>query len=196
MATVIESAPAVEPVSLAEAKSHLRVDISDDDTYITALIVAARMRAEAEQNRALITQTWDLYCDRFPVSAYRPILIPLPPTQSISYIKYYDTAGTLQTWDDANYQTDTGSVLARILPEPSGSWPTTETDRMNAVNVQFIAGYGDASTDVPQETIAAILLIVGTLYENREDVVVGTIVSRFPNYIYDMLRHNAIPEFA
>ena len=196
MATVIESAPAVEPVSLAEAKSHLRVDISDDDTYITALIVAARMRAEAEQNRALITQTWDLYRDYFPSNAYCPILIPLPPTQSISYIKYYDTGGTLQTWDDANYQTDTGSVLARILPEPSGSWPTTETDRMNAVNVQFIAGYGDASTDVPQETIAAILLIVGTLYENREDVVVGTIVSRFPNYIYDMLRHNAIPEFA
>jgi len=167
----INTAPSVEPVTLYEAKIQLRIDESPDaahrdDDYVTSLIEACRKWCEAFQNRAYITQTWDLYLDEFPGKDY--IEIPLPPLQSVTYLKYKDTDGTLQTWGTSNYVVDINREPGRIALAYGISWPLIY-DEMQAVQIQFIAGYGDAATSVPEAVKTAIKLKITELYENRGD---------------------------
>lgn len=161
------SAPATEPVTLSEAKAHLKVEHTDDDTLITALIKGARGFCETYTRRVFITQTWDLFLDEFPFDSDEPILIPNTNLISVTHIKYYDTANVEQTWNSANYQVDIASRPGRIIPIEGEVYPTVK-DRMNAVNIRYVAGYG-AAADVPQEIKQAMLLLIGDWYENRED---------------------------
>src|SRR5512139_2288241 len=101
------TAPTVEPVTTAETKSHLRVDTTADDTLIGTLITAARQDSEEYLNRALVTQTWDLYMDGFPTTT--KIKVPLPPLQSITSIKYYDEDDVEATMTATDYIVDTVS---------------------------------------------------------------------------------------
>lgn len=178
--------PALEPITLEEAKAHLRVEHTADDDLIGALITAARELAEGYQGRALIDQTIEFYLDEFPAESTttRPVgpetayaqpaatvraEIELPhPASSVTHIKYYDTDGTEQTLNSALYQTDLVSEPARINPAYGESWPATRQSRMNAVKVTYVAGYGDEASDVPAITRSAIKLLVGHLYEHRE----------------------------
>lgn len=159
--------PASEPVTLSEAKAHLKVEHSDDDTLITSLIKAARGYCETYTRRAFITQTWDLFMDEFPPSSDEPIFIHNPKLQSVTHVKYFDINNVEQTWAGANYQVDIATEPGRILPVDGTTWPAVKR-RMNAVNVRYVAGYGAAS-DVPQEIKQAMLLLIGDWYENRED---------------------------
>lgn len=154
--------PAEEPVSLEEAKSHLRLEGVDDDAYVAVLIAAARRRCEAYQSRAYITQTWDLYLDGFPAGDIR---IPIAPLESVVSVKYKDTAGSMQTLDPSCYVVDTASEPGRISPACGQSWPSTYGE-INAVEIRFVAGYG-AAADVPEHIRQAILMTVGDLYEHR-----------------------------
>lgn len=165
MALSLVTAPAIEPVTVAEARAHLRIDGNDHDDVIARLIRAARRRAEAATRRALVTQTWDLTLDDFPCWA---IEMPRPPLVSVTHIKYYDTTGAQQTLSAALYLVDSKSEPARITPAYGQSWPMTR-DQVNAVEVRFVAGYG-ADTAVPDDIKAAILLMVGHLFEHREEV--------------------------
>lgn len=174
MSLTIFSAPAAEPVSLVEAKSHLRVTSTDDDTLISALIVATREQAEAFTRRSLVTQTWDLTLDRFPET----IEVPLPPLQSITSISYVDEEGVTQTMASSDYTVDTKSSPGRIVPAYGTSWPTTR-EIINAVTVRFVAGYG-AALDVPQAIKNGMLLHIGHLYANRESVNIGGVVTQIP----------------
>lgn len=170
--TSLVTAPAVEPVTLTEAKLHCRVDHASDDDLITALIVAARQHAEAVTNRALITQTWDLRLDRFPHAA---IALIKPPVASVTSITYVASDGTSTVWDAANYDTDlpagTWAQCGRIVPAYGEAFPATR-DEPNAVIVRCVHGYGLAA-DVPSPIKAAILLLVGHWYETREAVSVS-----------------------
>lgn len=171
------SAPAVEPVSLAEAKEHLRVDISDDDDLIEGYITAAREYMEGATRRAFITQTWRLSLDAWPQSD--EIQIPKPPLQSICSIVYYDADGISTTWDAANYIVDTDSEPGRVALAYGQFWPGVTLRPINAIQITYTAGYGDAASDVPQWVKQAIKLLIGHWYENRETVIVGAgIVSR------------------
>lgn len=160
----LKTAPAVEPITTAEAKSHMRVDIDSDNTLIGNLITAARRHTEAYIQKSLITQTWYQYFDYgFP----HIIQLEKNPVQSVTAITYTDGAGSSQTLDSANYTLD-GNRKPGIIYEAYGKvWPVTRVIR-NAVRVEFVAGYGDASTDVPQDIIQAMQLLVSHLYENRE----------------------------
>jgi uncharacterized phiE125 gp8 family phage protein len=157
--------PAAEPVSLSEAKEHLRITGTDEDALITTFIEAAREYCEEYQNRAYITQTWDLSLDEFPDSPYS---LPKPPLQSISSIKYYDQDGTEDEFNASNYLVDTASVKGRVSLAYGKSWPSVGLQPMNGVIIQFIAGYGDAGSDVPERIRNAIKVLVGQIYENRE----------------------------
>lgn len=163
MALKLITAPVAEPITLAEAKAHLRVDVIDDDAYITALIVAARQAAEHATGRALMPQTWELALDAFD----DVILLPRPPLASVTSVTYIDADGVTQTL--ASYLLDDHSQPARLLPAYGADWPTTR-EQANAVLIRYSAGYADAAS-VPQPIKSWMLLHIGMLYENREAVV-------------------------
>ncbi len=172
MALVLKTAPSVEPVTAAEAKAHARVDITDDDTLITALIVAARRWCEQFTRRAFITQTWELYLDGFPTE----FRLPYPPLQSITKIDYTDLDGATQTLATTEYTVDAKSEPGRVVEAWQKTWPATR-DVPNAVIAEFKAGYGDAAASVPEQAKLAIKMLVAHLYENRESTAPAMIHS-------------------
>jgi uncharacterized phiE125 gp8 family phage protein len=178
MAMTLVTAAAIEPVTLAEAKDQLRVDITDDDVLIAGLIVVAREFAEAITRRALITQTWDYIMDAFP--AGDRLALPLAPLQSVTSITYVDDEDASDTVSSADYQVDTDSEPGRIVLKSTATWPSVTLRAANGVTVRFVAGYGDDVEDVPQKIRQAMLLMVGHWYENREDTVGVGNVQRIP----------------
>ncbi len=174
--------PEVEPVTLAEAKAHLRLETTADDAFVTSLIPAARELVEIFLRRALITQTWELTLDGFPWNRYlvysvSAIDIPRPPLQSVEWIKYTDTAGQVQTMRPDQYVVDASSdQMGRVALAWTEFWPLTRYT-INSVAIRFKAGYGDSPEDVPPGIRLAICRQVSDLYENREDVVIGQSVS-------------------
>jgi uncharacterized phiE125 gp8 family phage protein len=173
MALKLITPPALEPVTLAEAKAHIRVDGNDEDALITSLITAAREYCEGFQNRSYITQTWGLWLDSFPSEDY--IRIPLPPLQSVASIKYYGTDNAEYTMDAADYFVDDKSEPGRAVLAYNKTWPTTALRPANGVCIEFVAGYGDAASDVPQKAKQAILLLIGHWYANREAILTGSV---------------------
>jgi hypothetical protein len=186
--------PAAEPVTLDMAKKHLRVDFPDDDLLIQALISASREWAEVYCKRAFFDQTIVLSIDAFPLfiggdtippsqlkgwpyySAYwdpLAIRLPRPSTVSVESITYRDLTNTVQTLDPSTYYVDITSEPARIVPMPSLCWPTTQLYLPGSVQVTYTAGsYGDGvdENSCPFVIRAAILLMLGHLYEHREMV--------------------------
>lgn len=162
------TAPTVEPVSRTEAKSAAQIEHTDDDTYIDMLIVRARKWVESRLQRQLVTATWRLDLESFPAE----ILLPWPVAQSVSSITYTDTDGDSQTVTASDYQTDTGSIPARIKPSFGNAWPAVRSGDYAAVRVTFVAGYGVAS-DVPDGIKGAIEQLVAHWYGYREHVVEG-----------------------
>ncbi len=173
----LSSAPATEPVTLAEAKTHCRVDatVTADDTLITSLIQAARETCEKRMGQAFVTQTWKMSLDRF---ASWGIVLPLPPVQSIASITYTDLNGATQTLSPTLYLLDAESRPARLTPSYLGYWPATRY-LVNAVQISFVAGYGAASA-VPESIKTAIKLLTTHWYENREAVVIGAPAMQLP----------------
>lgn len=180
MALSLVTAPTVEPISLTEAKAHLRVDVGDEDALIESLIKSAREYVETFTHRALLTQTWDSKLDAFPCDV---IELPFAPVTSVTSITYVDTNGTSQTWSSSLYSTDLPSGpyarRARIMPAYQQVFPQTRA-QMNAVVARFVAGYGAAATAVPESIRHAVKLLVGHLYARREPVQVGNIVTPMP----------------
>lgn len=171
MSKTLVIAPSVEPVTLSEAKAWARVEVTDDDTIITALIIAARIKAEAETARAFITQTWDLKADEFADS----IALPMPPYQSITSVKYIDTDGTEQTVANTDYTVTKKNGITYLVLAYGKTWPATR-DIHDAVTIRFIAGYGTAAA-VPELIKSAIKTTVVDLYENRESQVNSSLFS-------------------
>ena len=173
--------PAAEPVSLAEAKLHLRVDFDDDDALIQALISAARQAAEMLIQRQLVTARWRMVLDSFPGPSLmgvpagqtftlpgHAILIPKSPLQSMVEIRYLDMAGVSQVMPSAHYTVDKACEPARITPVFGQIWPVA-LPQIGAVSVTFDAGYGSAA-DVPEGLKSWIKLRLGSLYAHREEV--------------------------
>lgn len=163
MILTINTPPAKEPVSLDEAKDHLRVSHSDDDSRIGGYVTAARNWAEAYLGRALITQTWDMWCYSFPYGDGE-IEFPKAPLQSVSAVTYTDTDGATQTWASSNYTVDANSHVGRLYLGYGKTWPGTRSER-KAVKLTFIAGYGDDADDIPRPIIEGMLLHMQILYE-------------------------------
>lgn len=160
----LTSAPATEPITTAEAKTYCRVDVSTHDTLIGLLVTAARQQAEARLRRQIVTATWKLRLDAFPIGS-DPIEVPRPPLSSVSSIAYVDTDGATQTWSSSEYQVDAYTHPGRIVPAYGYSYPATRP-QMNAVTVTFVAGYG-AAASVPELLKTALKAMVCDWFENR-----------------------------
>jgi uncharacterized phiE125 gp8 family phage protein len=168
MAFSLVTPPADEPVTFAEALSHLKLDPGDDDAKAEAVISAARAQAESFTGTKLITQTWDWTLDGIPCY----FELPTGPVQSVSSLKYLDLDGTEQTLDPATYIVDGASIPARpqrITLAYNQIWPNTY-DQANAITVRFVAGYGDSQEDVPAPIRSAILLLAAHFYERRTPI--------------------------
>lgn len=170
--------PATDPITAAEAMYAAQIDNTEtaNNDIVTAFIKAATEDAENELGRYLVTQTLDAYFDSFPQS------IKLPPIQSVTSITYIDSAGDSQTLAADQYQVDAVSKPARIKPSYGNSWPVTRV-QMNAVKVQFVAGYGDAA-DVPEGIKTWIKMRVKQRYDQPQAVATGTI-TEFPRSYVD-----------
>lgn len=187
--------PAGEPVSLAEAKLHLRVDLdmTDDDTLIAALITAARQYGEQITHSSFMTQTWRYVMDSFPGRYLTSVpwgeeftipgnamVLEKGPISAITSINYMDMSGTWQVMPASTYVADPSGHLARITPVFGQIWPIP-MPQIASVNVVFTAGYGAASS-VPEGIKAWLKMRIGALYENREEFLSGrgVVVAELP----------------
>jgi len=160
--------PTNEPVSLTEAKLHLRVDITADDNEIAGLVQAATEQVELWARRALVTQTLDYTLDAWPDG--RIITLPRPPLVSVTSITYKSDAGVAATFSSTYYAVDADAEPGRVALLDSASWPSTALYPVSPIKVRYIAGYGAASA-VPERYKQAIKLLCGHWYENREEVI-------------------------
>lgn len=172
----VDPASGNEPVTRAEAKAHLKVDHTADDTLIDNLIVAARDLIEEYTSRGLFTQTWKLMLDDWPEELWLPRAGVL---QSITSVKYYNTSGTLTTLATTVYDNDTTAEPARIVRKPDQSWPALQGDRRGRIEVIYVVGWS-AVSGIPQAIKQAALLIIGHWYLHREAVNVSNIVNVMP----------------
>ena len=183
----IDTGPASEPVTLTQVKAQLRITGTSEDTRLGDLITAARELVEAYTHRALITQTWEQYHDRWPngkgfgLAKGRAISLT-----SITYIDELDNSDTfdttdvdLATWEDP---------YPRITLKEGIDWPTVTLRPHDGVIVKFVAGYGNAAA-VPAPLKQAIIMAVTALYDGCPETVDGMpgVRSLIGPYVIDLV---------
>ena len=175
-----QTAPAVEPVTLAEAKAHLRVDTSDDDTYIGTLITAAREWCEQYLDRTLVHTQWVMRFDKFPDSGIEPVELPRPPmvtsgTATAVTVTFTTEPGATSTYSTAEYRVDRFATPGTVLPIYGSTWTPHRQDD-NAISVTWWAGYGPTGASVPAAIKHAMFMLVGHWYDgSRSGVLTGSI---------------------
>lgn len=191
---VLKTAPTTEPVTTAEAKTHMRVSTSDDDTYVGTLITVARKHVENIVGRALINQTWNYYLPCFPYDAGY-IEIPIGNLSSVSSIKYTNSSNSETTWTASNYIVDTYNTPGRIVLAYNQTWPSFVEKPVNAVNIEFVAGYGSSAANVPEGIKHAMLLLIEHWFNNRE-MLTDLNMKEIPETVNALLSPYRIYDFA
>lgn len=180
--------PAVEPVLLADAKQQARIDTTADDALVSSLIAAARQWVEQYIGRALITQTWQMTIDTWPVASLpfwdgeregpvtvleNPgyILLPRPPLVTVNSVTYYDNSDNATIWPSSNYFVDTIHTPGRLCLRLGSVWPVPMR-LTNGIVIQYAAGYGADGSSVPEAIKTAIRQIVAHWYEHRGEAAV------------------------
>ncbi len=168
--------PSVEPITLDEAKTHLRVTNSEEDTSIESLIQTAREKCELISNRSYIQQKWKLSFDDWPDF---PVELPRPPLRSVEKIEYKDKDGNISEWNTDNYIVDDQSFVPQIYLSDDYEFPSDDLYPANSVIITYQAGYepddsGDTTdyrANVPARYKHAIKLLIGEWYDNRAEIV-------------------------
>lgn len=203
MALRLKTGPTVEPISVDDAKKHIRLEVATDDAYVGDLIKAARLYLERATGRSLITQTWKLTLDKFPpfcdpvgvvempflrdvvwtlpyevsIAGSDVIRLPMGYVLAIASVKYVDRDGVQQTMSSTLYQVDTSAPIARLVPSFGNSWPTTQ-DQIAAVEIEYTAGFGATAADVPPDLVHAIRTLIAYWYDgDRSAVLEGHIAA-------------------
>lgn len=184
MPLILTSPPATEPVSLAEAKAHLRVNHADDDTYISTLIIAARRQVEARTGLRLITQGWSLFRDCWPMQA--DLSLGLAHVSAINDIFVYSEDGMPAIYDPAHYYLDAVAKPSRVVLRQD-RLPPMPGRRVNGIEVRFTVGFG-AAVAVPQELKQAILMLLAHWFDHRGDAE----GARLPLNVADIIRQHRI----
>ena len=164
--------------------------ISVEDDYITALIASSRRTIEYHTNRRFITQTWELWLDRFPSANI--IELNYPPLQSVTSIKYFDVDDTEATFSSGGYYVGVNSEPGTVSLNDGAQWPSTTLRPVDGVAIQYKVGYGDAAATVPDVYKQAIKILAAELYEHREAGVVGTIYTKLPWAVKQLISYERI----
>ncbi len=166
MAAVLIEGPAVEPVSLAEAKNYLRVEHEEDDELIGELIESARVQVEQAARRVLVTQQWRIVLDRWPASGW--IVSPVNPLVSLDAARVFPFEGAAVSLVAAEFTINTASAPAIIAFERGNVIAPGRTS--GGIELDVTAGYGDSAEDVPAPLRQAIRLLVARNYEHRDRI--------------------------
>lgn len=183
MQTVLKTAPTGTVIDLDEAKLHLRVDHTNDDTLIRGLIWMALDQVETITRRRLLTQTWTAYFDGWPAGDY--FQLPYGSLQSVASVKYRDSDGDENTMASDEYIEDTDSEPGRVVLDYGETWPSETLYPSNPVYIEFVCGYGDSASDIPMPIRAAMLLMIEDYYNHRGSVVAN--VTEIPGHIMNLL---------
>jgi uncharacterized phiE125 gp8 family phage protein len=183
MSSILLLGPAVEPLTLAEAKTHLRVEHGDDDDVIAALIAGARVHVEAQTRRALITQSWRLIRDAWPDDG-RIVVMPVP-LRSLTAVRVYKFDGSTQALDPAAFAIDAAAAPA-VLAFAAGAMPVPGRV-VGGIELDVEVGYGDTAEDVPEPLRQAIRTLVAHWYENRGLIAAGAGVAVLPQSVTALL---------
>jgi len=183
----LDTAPTTEPVTLDDAKGHMRVDGTAEDSYIEELIAAARRHLDGHAGRlgrALITQTWTRTLAAWPAA----IELAVPPVQAVDAIEYIAPDGTTNTLDASAYRVRglDAPEPATVRRAPGTEWPEVADDP-EAITVTFTAGYGDAPGDVPQPIRHAIKLLVTDWFEKRSASMIVDGFSTLPTGVEEII---------
>lgn len=164
MSLVQTTPPALEPVSLAEVKAHLRIDTSSEDLLLATLIATARQHIERALGMALISQSWSLFLDRWPGLA-QPLALPLTPVLQLNAVRFYGADGTISTRGPSEFQLDPGPP-PRVARLSGGSAPVA-LRTLAAIEIAFVAGFGALPSNVPQALRHGLLQLVAHLQTHR-----------------------------
>lgn len=166
--------PAVEPITTLQAISYGRLGTLDaaETAYLTGLIKAAREYCEKQQNRAYITQTWEMSLSKWP----SVIRLPKGSLKTVESVKYTDSTGVVHTLAvNTDYIVTTRGILGGIVPPHGCSWPTTELYPIDPIVIKYTCGYGSASTDVPLGIVQAMYMLIVHWWDHRTAVITGTV---------------------
>lgn len=156
----------------ATAKTQLKVDHTDEDTFIGTLITVARQIAEEYCNRSFVTQTWKSYMNEWPSDGV--IRLPMGKTISVVGIDYSVSAAHDTELATSGYNTGLETDIGLI--KPVDSWPETDSDYPNSIEIETTCGYGNAAA-VPKTIVQAVKIILSDLYENRQSFSSKTVSS-------------------
>ena len=171
---ITTTAAAAEPVTLEEAKAHLRVDGTSEDDLITTLITAARGHVESRTGTRLYTQTVTLRTDDWEDLRH----LPVAPASSITSITYTDTDGASQTLATSVYEARLWALEPSLVLKYNQTWPTIRVG--SEIVIVAVVGYGVAGAQ-PPEVIHALKLVLADVYAFRETAQVGTVAGQIPS---------------
>ncbi|MCB1522113.1 MAG: head-tail connector protein [Hyphomicrobiaceae bacterium] len=183
MAMVLTSGPAIEPITIEEAKAHLRIDGTSEDALIASLILTSRLHIEAALDLALVDQSWTLLLDRVPRSGI--VKVPISPLQSIDSIATIDREGLSTVVATETYTVDVASRPARIAFDAERV-PSSNA-RLNGIEITLTAGYGATAAEVPDPIRQALLLLVAHWYEHRDPIEIGVPSTAIPQSVNRLL---------
>ena len=180
MTLTLITPPAIEPLDLVAAKNYLRVESEADDDLISDLIVAARLECEHRTGRCFITQTWRLTLDGFAPT----LQLPRPPLIAVESISFLGQDGRETLFDLDDLIVSPGTP-GRLAPRDGCHWP-----QRGGLSIEYTAGYGPNSSDIPRNIVQAIRLLVAHYYEHRsEDAPV-------PQAVDSLLIPSWVPSYA
>ena len=184
MALILTSGPAIEPVTVTDAKAHLRVDGTAEDVLISSLILTSRLHLEASLNLALITQSWTLVLDRWTRGT--EIEIPMSPLLAINAVRVKKADGSFTVVPATSYVVDIASRPARLVwnatVKPDPGVPA------NGIEIDFTDGFGTTAALVPAPLRHALLLLTAHWYEHRDPIEIGSQNARVPAAISDLIQ--------
>ena len=184
MSLIMTSSPAIEPITAADAKAHLRIDGSAEDALIASLILTSRLHVESALGFALISQGWTLLLDAWPEG--RAVDIPIRPLLAITSARVLSATGVPTVLSASDYILDATGVPPRLV-RTGTTWPLPGSVA-NGIEIAFTAGFGPAASDVPSPIRHALLLLVAHWYEHRDAIEIGSGTMSIPHAVSELLR--------